>query len=75
MEKPRQDRAGALLCCPQWYLNIRPAEAGRSLGSLAGDQTQFEFEGRFAGTYMDLAQLRAEPNLDIFEAFCYLSLC
>lgn len=50
MEKPRQDRVGALLCCPQWYLHIRPAEAGKSLGSLAGDQDHFEFERRFVGT-------------------------
>lgn len=50
MEKSRQDRVRALLCCPQWYQNIRLAEVGKSLGSLAGDQTHFEFEGRFVGT-------------------------
>lgn len=49
MEKPRQDRVGALLCCPL-YLNIRPAGEGKFLGSLAGDQTHFEFEGRFVRT-------------------------
>lgn len=51
VEKPilfhGQDRGGALLCHPQRYLNIRPAEAGRYL---ADGQTHLEFEGRFAGT-------------------------
>jgi len=53
MEKPilfhRQDRGGVLLYCPQQYLNIRHAEAGRCL---AGGENLFEFKGRFAVTLL-----------------------